>query len=299
MRPARALGAAFPLFLLAALIGACGGGDDGEEAIDDDSLAAGAAFGARLLTVGEPLGTIVDSRVQAVVPGLQLALNADAVATIAGAVEDGDERLDTIAETAGMTPEEFGAEWRSDRAAAFSAFAAGLAAAEEPRALRDELFLDELTALPVHPSGVLLGSGRIDRPDGEQGFFLIYDVALSTVETEATVGRQLDQSPWQVTGGQSSTDLGFFQFQSTINADIQGVVWVLPLPQGAIGTPVRASLDPSEDGDDGVADATGAAVADVQATVVYLVEVQPAMQPEEQPFALPDARPLRSEEHTF
>ena len=175
------------------------------------------------------------------------------------------------------------------RAAAFSAFADGLAAAEEPRALRDELFLDELTALPVHPGGVLLGSGRIDRPDGEQGFFLIYDVALRTIETEATVGRQLNQSPWQVTGGQSSTDLGFLQFQSTINADIQGVVWVLPLPQGAIGTPVRAPL---KDGEDGAGDATGAAEGDAQATVVYLVEVQPSVQPDEQPFALPEARPL-------
>ena len=298
MRPALAVGVAFPLLLLGALLASCGGGDDdGADVAGDQSQVAAAAFGARLMSVGEPLGTLVDSRVQGVVPGLQLALNPDAVTSISNAVEDGDERLTTIADTAGMTAEEFRAAWDTDRASVFASFANGLANAENPRAIRDELFIDELASLPVHPEGVLLGSGRIDRPDGEQGFFLIYDVAREPVVAEGTVAQQLDQSPWQVTGGQSNEDLGFLQFQNTMNPDIDGVAWILPLPAGAVGTPVSR---PGADDTDGADDADGADGGEAApdetrdaSTVVYLIEVQPAIQEDDQPFALPqDGRPL-------
>ena len=295
MRPALAAGVAFPLLLLGALLASCGGGDDdGSDEASDQSQVAAAAFGARLLAVGEPLGTLVDSRVQGVVPGLQVALNPDVVSSIASAVEDSDERLTTIAETAGMTAEEFRAAWDTDRASAFASFASGLASAENPRAIRDELFIDELAALPVHPEGVLLGSGRIDRPDGELGFFLIYDVAREPVVAEGTVAQQLDQSPWQVTGGQSNKDLGFLQFQNTTNPDIAGVAWVLPLAAGTVGTPVsRPGADDADDADG--ADDGEAALDETRdaSTVVYLIEVQPAIQQDDQPFALPqDGRPL-------
>lgn len=298
MRTALVRGAA----CLALLIAACGGGgNDGEtEAGRQARLAA--ALGARLLTFGEPAGTVVDSRAGGVVPGLQLALNPDAAASIAGAAGDGGERLAAIAGAAGMEPEAFRAAWDADRADAFARFAAGLEAADDADALRDALFIDRLAALPVHPDGVLLGSVRIDRTDGERAFFLVYDAPVPPVRAEAVVLAQLDRSPWQLAGGRSDANVAFLQFRSTRTAEVEGWAWVLPLSAGSVGAPSSA---PAADGgeadggetaaDGGEADEAGAdgdgAVA--ASTVVYLIEASPAVAPEEEPFALPaDGRPL-------
>ncbi len=282
MRTRLLVGVAFPMLLLAALVSACGGDDDGEADLAAQEAQA-AALAARILGIGEPVGTIVDSQIAGLVPGLQAALNPDVVLTIDNAVEDGDERLTLIAETAGVTIEEFRTEWEADRSAAFARFAAGLAAAEDGERVRDDLFIDELTALPVHPQGVLLGSGRLDRADGSQGFFLVYDVAEDTVAVEETVSRQLDESPWQVMAGQSSEEVAVLRFQSTVNGDVGGIVWVQPLPEGTVGT-VRAGSA----GDDEAAEET----LRPETAVLYFIETSPAIGADDSPFALPPGRPL-------
>ena len=284
MQTRLALGAILTVLLASALVAACGDDGDNDPAADAARSRAAAELAARILRIGEPVGTVVDSEVGAVVPGLQTALNPDAVGTISNAVEDGDELLTLIAETADLTVEEFAALWEIDRPDAFARFAAGLAAAEDPAAVRDELFLGQLAELPVHPDGALIGTGRIDRPDGTQGFFLIYDVAGETVAIEETVGRQLDQSPWQVTGGQSTADLAVVRFQSTVTADVQGLAWVQPIASSSLLEAAAASDD-----DEG---ADAAAPARLFSSVLYLIETQPAVPPDEASFTLPAGRPL-------
>ena len=289
MRTALVRGAA----CLALLAAACGGGGDGGETEAGRQARLGAALGARLLTFGETAGTVVDSRAGGIVPGLQLALNPGAAAAIAGAAGDGGERLAAIADAAGMEPEAFRAAWDADRADAFARFAAGLEAADDADAVRDALFIDRLAALPVHPDGVLLGSVRIDRTDGERAFFLAYDVPAPPVRAEAVVLAQLDRSPWQLAAGRSDADIAFLQFRSTRTADVEGWAWVLPLSAGSVGAPPAAP--PAGDGEDG-----GEAAADGEAdgaaadsTVIYLIEAAPAAAPDETPFAPPaDGRPL-------
>ena len=48
----------------------------------------------------------------------------------------------------------------------------------------------------------------------------------STSDVEGAISRQLDQSPWQVTGGRSNEELIVVLFQNTTSADIQGLAWV-------------------------------------------------------------------------
>lgn len=274
-----ALTALVSALLATALIAACGDGGDAES--DAGASAAAAELAARILGIGEPVGTIVDSEVGSVVAGLQAALNPDAVTTISNAVEDGGEQLTLIAETADRSVEEFSALWETERASAFALFVAGLDAAEDPAAVRDGLLLGQLSALPVHPDGALIGTGRISRPDGTRGFFLVYDVVGDSAGIEGAVGRQLDQSPWQVTGGQSSGDLAVVRFQSTVTADIQGLAWVQPIASSSLLEAAAASE----------ADAADAA-ARTFSSVLYLVETQPPAPLDQQSFALPVGRPL-------
>ena len=287
MQTRLALGAILTALLASALVAACGDDGDGDAPADAADAArshAAAELAARIMRIGEPIGTIVDSEVGAVVPGLQAALNPDAVAAIGSAVEDGDEQLTLIAETADLTVEEFTALWETDRAGAFARFADGLDAAEDPAAVRDGLFLARLAKLPVHPDGALIGTGRIDRPDGTHSFFLIYDVAGESVAIEEAVGRQLDQSPWQVTGGQSRADLALVRFQSTVTADIQGLAWVQPIASSSL---LEAAATSDED-----ADEAAPTPARSFASVLYLIETQPAVPPDEASFTLPAGRPL-------
>ena len=285
MRPALAVGAAVLALLLSASITACNGGDEPPDTTEADAAAeAGAAVAARLMTVGEPLGTIVESRSAGIVPGLQLALNPTAISAIGSAVESGDDRLASFAEVAGMSAAEFAALWEQDRGDAFARFAAGLAASEDPAATADDLFIDMPVALPVHPDGLLLGSVLTRRINGELAFFIVYDAPGLQIEVEGLVSEQLDQSPWQVTGGRSSRDLGFLQFQNTISADISGFVWILPLTQEAAATA-------ASEGDAGdAADATEPAPG---TTVIYLIQAAPAIPVDEPPFETPEhGRPV-------
>ncbi len=289
MRPARTVGAALIALLLAALIAAC---EDGEEPADTSAAdaEAGAAIAARLMTVGEPLGTIVESRAAAIVPGLQVALNPTLVATIASAVDAADERLASFAGIAGMEGAEFAALWDSDRDDAFARFAAGLAATEDPDAAADELFIDPPAALPVHPEGALLGSVLTRRTNGEVAFFIVYDTPGPQIDAERLVGEQVDQSPWQVTGGRSNEDLGFIQFQNTISADVTGFAWVLPRSHdpATTGEADGEATEAAEADDGEAADEPGPA-----STVIYLIQAQPPIAPEDPPFALPaQGRPL-------
>ena len=289
MRPALAAGAAVLALLLAASSAACSGGDEPPDTTEAEAGAeAGAAVAARLMTVGEPLGTIVESRSAGIVPGLQLALNPSTIAAISSAVESADERLTPIAELADMTPEEFSALWESDRVDAFARFAAGIAVSEDPAATADDLFIDMPVALPVHPEGVLLGSVLTRRISGELAFFIVYDTPGPQVDAELLVSEQLDQSPWQVTGGRSSEDLGFFQYRNTISADITGFVWILPRTEDPAAMGDGAEVDGTADAD--AADADGAGPV---STVIYLIQAQPAIPPDDPPFAVPqDGRPL-------
>ena len=282
----RALYAAVLAALLPMLAIACRGGDDGaaEEPTDlpDD-------FAARVLQLGEPVGTVLETRQGALVPGLQAILNPEPMTTIGIAVEAGDERLTLIAETVGITADEFRAAWEDDRASAFALFATGLRNADDAQAIRDELFLSTIAALPVHPDGVLVGTSRIDNPDGSQRYILVYDLAGDSTEIEQTVARQLDQSPWQATGGQSSEEISIVQFQSTISADVQGVAWVQPIASSATLEAVAAEAAASDD------EASGDAAATIEgpfASLLYLIQALPPSMAEPSPFELPIGRPL-------
>ncbi|MYI83579.1 MAG: hypothetical protein F4056_10000 [Chloroflexi bacterium] len=291
MRPALTAGAATLALLLAALIAAC---QDGEEPAAEPSsvdVEAGAAIAARLMTVGEPLGTVVESRAAAIVPGLQVALNPTVVAVIASAVEAADERLTSIAAVAGMEPAAFAELWDADRDDAFARFAAGIAATEDPSATADDLFIDLPVALPVHPQGELLGSVLTKRTNGELAFFIVYDTPDAQIDAERLVGEQVDQSPWQVTGARSSEDLGFFQFQNTISADVSGFAWILPRTpnpaDAATEADARGDGDAAGDGD------TATEELGPPSTVIYLIQTQPAIPPEEPAYELPEhGRPL-------
>ncbi len=289
---------ALPAAVLAALLAlfavACGGGDDTTEVaapVDPRN-----DFAARVLQLGEPLETTIDTRDGELVPGLQALLNPEAMTSIGIAVGAGDERLTLIAETAGMTGPEFAAAWEDDPAVAFARFASGLRAAEDPQAVRDDLFLSDIASLPVHPDAVLVASGRIDNPDGQQRYFIVFDLMGSSTEIEQTVSEQLDQSPWQVTGGQSSEEIAIVQFQSTMSADVQGVAWVQPILSSAtLEAAAAASAEAGDDGE-GATDPTPT-IEGPLTSLLYLVQALPitSAAEEDDDFELPAARPLPHE----
>lgn len=286
---------ALPAAILAALLvvaAACGGGD--EEAALEEPTDPTNDFAARVLQLGEPIGTTIETADGELVPGLQAVLNPDAVTAIGNAVADGDDRLTLIAETAGVTPEEFRAAWEADRGQAFAQFAAGLSNADDPQAIRDELFLSEIASLPVHPDAVLVASGRIDNPDGSQRYFIVFDLHGSPAEIEQAVAEQLDQSPWQATGGQSSEEIAIVQFQSTTSADVQGVAWVQPILSSATLTAASAAeaaaAAEAEDGD--AADDATPTLEGPLASLLYLIATLPPTATEPPDFELPQGRPL-------
>lgn len=124
----------------------------------------------------------------------------------------------------------------------------------------------ELLAIPVHPDGRLVGSFRVERVDGTIVFFLFYDVPDDDRMVEDALRSQLDLSPWQVVGGQSSEDLSAVAFQPTISSDVEGTAVVRQLPAAADGTP--------------------------RTSIMYIIEVQASKLAEEVAFELPESRPL-------
>ncbi len=283
---------ALPAAILAALLmvaAACGGGDE-EVAVEEPTDPAN-DFAARVLQLGEPIGTTIETADGELVPGLQAVLNPDAVTAIGNAVTDGDDRLTLIAETAGVTPEEFRAAWEADRGTAFAQFATGLSNADDPQAIRDELFISEIASLPVHPDAVLVASGRIDNPDGSQRYFIVFDLHGSPAEIEEAVAEQLDQSPWQATGGQSSEEIAIVQFQSTTSADVQGVAWVQPILSSATLTAAAAAAAAEAEDGDAADDATPTPEGPL-ASLLYLIATLPPTAAEPPDFELPQGRPL-------
>jgi len=88
----------------------------------------------------------------------------------------------------------------------------------------------DLISLPVHPEGVLVGSILIRRPDGINLIWLIYDVPKADYAVAGELDSQLDQTPWQVIGGQANDSIGVVRFQSTVSGDIDGTAVVQALP---------------------------------------------------------------------
>lgn len=95
----------------------------------------------------------------------------------------------------------------------------------------DEVAEEDRLTVPVHPQGELRGSYLIRRTDGSNVIWLIFDVPEgSPVEVTETIGRQLDESPWQVTGGQASAIYTVMTFQPTVSGDINGTAVVQVIP---------------------------------------------------------------------
>ena len=82
----------------------------------------------------------------------------------------------------------------------------------------------------MHPEGELVGSFLIRRPNGINLIWLIYDVPKADFTVAAELDNQLDQTPWQVVGGQANDSIGVVRFQSTVSGDIDGTAVVQPLP---------------------------------------------------------------------
>ena len=140
----------------------------------------------------------------------------------------------------------------------------GLSKALNPDATAETLE-SELIALAVHPQGELIGSSRIGRPDGVIAFFIFYDIPGDGRAVELALLRQLDETPWQVVQGQSTSSQSTILFESTFSADIEGTVIIRPV------------LD-AEDGP--------------LTSVIYVLEVRPPKLVEEPEFELPEARPV-------
>ncbi len=96
--------------------------------------------------------------------------------------------------------------------------------------LTDETPDEDVVALPVHPDGVLLGSYHVRRRDGTNEIWIAFDVTGGDADVEAAIQEQMDQTPWQVTGGQSNELISAVSFQSTVSGDIEGFVTVQALP---------------------------------------------------------------------
>lgn len=88
---------------------------------------------------------------------------------------------------------------------------------------------EDLIRLPVHPTGDLLGSYVLRRPDGSHLLWLFYDVPEAEVGgVTGEVALQLDESPWQVVGQQGSRAYTVVQFQSTRGDDLTGTAIIEP-----------------------------------------------------------------------
>ncbi|MSQ36302.1 MAG: hypothetical protein EXR63_04070 [Dehalococcoidia bacterium] len=87
-----------------------------------------------------------------------------------------------------------------------------------------------LLTLPEPPESKLLGSARVTRADGERLFFVMYEVERDEPTVSDAMRGLLDETPWQVVGGQLNEGVAAYRFQSTRSADLQGTAVVQPLP---------------------------------------------------------------------
>ncbi|MDA0351563.1 MAG: hypothetical protein O3A10_05030 [Chloroflexi bacterium] len=88
----------------------------------------------------------------------------------------------------------------------------------------------DIIAVPVPADGVLIGSYHVRRRDGTNEIWLSYDVPFVDTAIEETLRQLLDETPWQVTGGQSNELFAAISFQSTRSGDIEGFATVQSLP---------------------------------------------------------------------
>jgi len=96
--------------------------------------------------------------------------------------------------------------------------------------LTDDTPDEDVVALLVHPDGVLLGSYHVRRRDGTNEIWIMFDVPGGDAEVAAAVQQQMDETPWQVTGGQSNELISAVLFQSTVSGEIDGFVAAQALP---------------------------------------------------------------------
>jgi hypothetical protein len=99
--------------------------------------------------------------------------------------------------------------------------------------LNDDTPEEDIVSIPVPAEGELLGSYHVRRRDGTNEIWLSYDVPGVDTEVESTLRGLLDETPWQITGGQSNELFGAVSFQSTVSGDLEGFATVQALP----GTP--------------------------------------------------------------
>ena len=85
-------------------------------------------------------------------------------------------------------------------------------------------------SLPVHPQATLLGSYQLQNADGTSVLWLIYDVAGVGAEVARTIAQQLDQSPWQVVGGQGDEAMTVVRFQNSRSSELDGSAVVQERP---------------------------------------------------------------------
>ena len=162
----------------------------------------------------------------------------------------------------------------------------GLSEALNPGAT-DDTPEEDLVSLPVHPDGELLGSFRLERPTGALTFFLFYDIALPDNEVETALSQQLNESPWQVVGGQSSEEFAQVAFQSTVSGDISGAALIQPLPADPEG-----DAEATEEADETEATSESGGDAAPRTSILYLVEIAATRPDEAPPFELGAGRPL-------
>lgn len=96
--------------------------------------------------------------------------------------------------------------------------------------LTDDTPEEDTVAVPVPADGTLLGSYHVRRRDGTNEVWLSYDVPGTDTEVEVMLRELLDETPWQVTGGQSNELFGAISFQSTVSGDLEGFATVQALP---------------------------------------------------------------------
>lgn len=137
---------------------------------------------------------------------------------------------------------------------------------------------EDIVSLPVHPEATLVGSIRVESPDGMVTYFVIYDVDGAAADIEGAVAEQVNESPWQTVQGLSTDGTTALRFQSTVSGDITGQVTIQPASSARGPRP------------QGTATSTPAAEAN-KTSLVYVVQVQGPPPPSEA-FVLPKARAI-------
>jgi len=90
--------------------------------------------------------------------------------------------------------------------------------------------LEEPIALPVHPEGELLTSYHVLKQNGSHVVWLIFDVFDTALNIEEDIQKQLNSSPWQLNGGQSSNVFSVVSFRNTKTPSITGLATIQSLP---------------------------------------------------------------------